>query len=245
MKLNKYEIIRYGVGFVFPPHCPVCDQLLDEPGELVHDRCMSMLYPVSGSCCLHCGRMITGKGEYCPDCIKKYKNGVITFAQGKGIWQYKGEIKKTMYRFKYSNRREYGFFFAKMASAKYSTWIRNKKVEAILPVPMFRKKERRRGYNQACVFAKYLSRELGIPVVDNLVSRIIDTTPMKGLDDKNRKKNLKNAFQTANSIVKYSYILVVDDIYTTGSTADALVAEIKQNGIKEVYFLSICIGQEI
>lgn len=240
-----YEIIRIGVGIIFPPRCPVCDQILDRAEDYIHEKCVAALFPVEGRCCMHCGRMLSVSGEYCPDCGRKKNQNVISFKQGKALWQYRGQIKRTMYRFKYSNKREYAYFFAKMAAGKYGTWIKSKDIEAIVPVPMHRRKERRRGYNQAMVFADYLGRELGLPVAKNLVCRVRDTAPMKNLNDKERKKNLKNAFQIKRNIVQYSYILVVDDIYTTGSTADALTDVLIQSGVKEVYFLSICTGQEI
>ena len=113
----------------------------------------------------------------------------------------------------------------------------------IVPVPMYRHKQRVRGYNQAEVFARALSMELGIPLASNIVKRVRDTVPLKTLNPEERKNNLKNAFQGINNIVKYDHILLIDDIYTTGSTAEAVSQELINTGIKEVYLLCVCIGQ--
>ena len=246
MRLNRHKIYRYLVGIIFPPRCPVCDEILDEPGELVHDKCHAMLFSIDGNCCMHCGRALTIKNiELCPECQKKKKRNVITFSQGKSLWQYRGIIKQTMYRIKYSNKREYADYFAAIAAGKYQEWFAKKNIGAIVPVPMYRRKQKLRGYNQAEVFAKALSRETGIPMLGNMAVRTRDTAPMKNLNDKERKKNLQNAFQIDKGIVKYSYILLVDDIYTTGSTADALTEAMLLAGVKGVFFLSICTGREI
>ena len=75
------------------------------------------------------------------------------------------------------------------------------------------------------------------------VIRVRNTKPMKNLNDIERKNNLKNAFQIKEYIVQYNYIMVVDDIYTTGATADAISFELLKAGVREVYYLSICIGE--
>ena len=93
------------------------------------------------------------------------------------------------------------------------------------------------------MFAKALSRETGIAVERNLIRRVKNTAPQKALNDRQRKDNLKNAFQVAINIVKYRKILLVDDIYTTGATVDAIAETLQKAGITEIYILSICIGE--
>ena len=177
----------------------------------------------------------------------KYRHNKLTTVsfveQGKALYLYRGDVKQTMYRFKYSNKREYAKFFARQAVQKYGDWIRRNKIQAIVPVPMYLPKERRRGYNQAKSFARELSKMTGLPVEDSLVCRVKDTKALKTLNPMERKNNLKNAFQKGKSIVQYSHILVVDDIYTTGSTAQAVAEELIKQGVGHVYFLSICIGE--
>ena len=76
-----------------------------------------------------------------------------------------------------------------------------------------------------------------------MVKRIRNTTPQKELNDVERKINLKKAFQLVPNIVKYRKILIVDDIYTTGSTIDAVAEVLLQAGGGEIYFLCISIGE--
>lgn len=194
---------------------------------------------------MHCGRpVLSDLVEYCFDCEKKKKRGdEDTFFQGKSLLLYKGVVKQTMYRFKYSNKREYGTFFAELAMEQWGEWLFRCEIDAIVPVPMFRRKKRMRGYNQAEVFGRELAKYLRVPMDRNVVIRKKDTRPMKELNDIERENNLRNAFQIARDIVKYKKILLVDDIYTTGSTADEVSRVLLEAGVEKIYFLSICMGQ--
>ena len=253
-KIKQYmEIGRELLGsLLFPSRCPVCDEIL-EPEEIekgIHFTCESKLYPVLGAVCMHCGRPLGDENpnistrEYCYDCIQKGYNKHSYIVQAKAEYLYKGMIKKTMYRFKYSNKREYAHFFAKQALEKYGTWLHHTGVEVIVPVPLYPKKQRRRGYNQAESFAEALSKQTGIPVEKTMVQRRKDTIPQKGLNALQRKNNLKNAFHCQKNVVQYKCVLVVDDIYTTGSTAEAVARELMKKGACRIYLMTICIGED-
>ena len=108
---------------------------------------------------------------------------------------------------------------------------------------MYKQKMKRRGYNQAEVFATELGKLLGIPVSRDIIRRERDTVAMKQLRGAKRKKNLLNAFKVPENIVQFRKVLVVDDIYTTGTTIDEISKALKGGGITEVYSLCICIGK--
>lgn len=222
----------------YPPRCPVCDEILS-PGVLVCPPCEKEVRPVFEPVCKKCGKPLEdARREYCGDCAQRKH----IYKQGKAVFVYRTGIKKSMYRFKYSNRREYAAFYAKCAAEIHGDWIRKKRVEVIVPVPMYIGKKRRRGYNQAEVFARALGKEMGIPVDAKLVKRVRNTTPQKELSNKERQRNLKKAFQLTQDIVKYSKILLVDDIYTTGSTMDAVADTLLSGGAVDIYYICISIG---
>lgn len=222
----------------YPPRCPLCDEILS-PGEQVCPSCKKEVCPVSEPVCKKCGKpMEDVRREYCSDCAQRKH----TYKQGKAVFVYKAGIKKSMYRFKYSNRREYAAFYAKCAAKIHGEWIRKKRVEVIVPVPMYIGKMRRRGYNQAEVFARALGKEMDIPVDAKIVRRVRNTTPQKELSNQERQRNLKKAFQLTHDIVKYSQILLVDDIYTTGSTMDAVADTLLSGGAVDIYCICISIG---
>lgn len=222
----------------FPRRCPVCDDLT-EPGELICGECRSAVHRAEEPVCMRCGKpLFNRRKEYCMDCEKKAHN----YKQGKSVFVYEGKIRQSMYRFKYGNRREYAVFYAKEAALLHGAWIRRRGIEAIIPVPMYAGKKQVRGYNQAEVFAERLGRELHLPVEKKTVKRVRNTVPQKELGDIARKHNLKNAFQLCSDIVKYSKVLLVDDIYTTGSTIDAVAEVLLSAGVKEIYYICISIG---
>ena len=117
-----------------------------------------------------------------------------------------------------------------------------KKAEVIIPVPMYKGKEKQRGYNQANILAEEISKLIGVPIDKKIVKRIKNTVPQKGLNDVERQNNLKKAFHIEKSIVKYNCVLIIDDIFTTGSTAEAVAKELKKRGVSHIYVFSICIG---
>lgn len=223
---------------VYPPRCPGCDEVI-MAGEELCEVCRGSIHTVQEPVCKRCGKpMQDERGEYCTDCTKKKH----LYRQGKAVFVYRGAIRQSMYRFKYSNKREYAAYYAKVAAALHGDWVKRNKIEVLVPIPMYMGKQRRRGYNQAEVFARALGRELGIPVDTGIVTRVRNTIPQKELSDKERRRNLKNAFQLTHDIVEYSQIMLIDDIYTTGSTMDAVADVLLSGGAKNIYYICISIG---
>ncbi|MCM1431829.1 MAG: ComF family protein [Muribaculaceae bacterium] len=236
---------------LFPPRCAVCDGLLaaEEFSAGIHGACGKKLFPVGESFCMHCGQPLGGGKEYCLDCAGRFFHGragsgeISYIVQGRGVFEYRGAVKKTMYRFKYSNRREYAAFLGEAAARRWGDWIFANGIEAVVPVPMYRGKKRRRGYDQAELFAGELAGRMGLVCESRALKRTVNTRPQKKLNVEERKNNLKNAFQTAPFIVQYKRVLLVDDIYTTGSTVEAAAKELRRAGVEQVYFLAACIGR--
>lgn len=227
------------LSLFFPPRCPVCDGVV-LPGVWLCEPCRKEIKAIREPVCKKCGKPLgDDRAEYCFDCQKRKH----LYSQGKAVFVYEGAIRNSIYRFKYAGKREYASFYARAAAELCGGWLKSKNVEAIVPVPMFPRKQRLRGYNQAEVFAKALGRELQIPVDCRLVRRVRNTVPQKELNEQERVQNVKNAFQSAANIVKYRQIVLVDDIYTTGSTMDALAEVLLTAGVKEVYYICISIGK--
>ena len=257
MMINIFKCLWKGRELVssllFPARCLVCDEIL-EPEEQengIHSACINKLYPIQGAVCMHCGRPI-GENypkailyEYCYDCVEKKYHKASNIKQAKALYLYCGAIKKSMYRFKYGNKREYAKVLAKQAIERYGDWIKQTGAEAIVPVPIHPKKRRKRGYNQAESFAQELSCLSGIPVEKDWVVRVKNTVAQKELGAQARKNNLKNAFHSGKSVVQCKCVMVVDDIYTTGSTAEAVAQEMIKQGAHRVYLLTICIGGDM
>jgi ComF family protein len=225
---------------VYPAKCPLCGREILVQGERACRDCRSSVQKISGNFCLKCGKELGKDGdEFCEDC-REHPHGYV---QNRGLFSYTGQMKGCMYRYKYQNQRYYAEYFAKELLEAYGRQIRSWGVEAMVPVPLHPSRRRRRGFNQAELVVRYMEEPLGIPVLADYVRREKKTLPQKYLNPSGRQKNLKNAFNIAPNGVKLNRVLVFDDIYTTGSTLDAVSAVLLEAGIQDVYGLCICIGQ--
>lgn len=227
------------LDLIYPRRCPICDRITGEKYRICPE-CRKKIRWIEEPACMKCGKPLSdGRREFCPDCEQKKHH----FIQGKTLWVYEKNVTESMYRFKYQNKREYGSVYAAELAEKYGDWIRKQKIQAIIPVPLHKKRRRKRGYNQAEILAKELGRILDIPVHTDLLVRVRNTKPQKELNAAERKNNLKKAFKTTKSSVQLQYILIVDDIYTTGSTLDAAAAALAEAGVSEVYTCCVSMGR--
>lgn len=137
----------------------------------------------------------------------------------------------------------YGEIYGREMAEQFNDLIRMWEIDVLIPVPLHRKRQRKRGYNQAEIIARELGKRLGIPVDMSAIIRERETTPQKELGQKNRRKNLKKAFRLTGKRLIGKNILLIDDIYTTGSTIDAMAEVLMKTGCEKIYFLTISIGQ--
>lgn len=225
------------IELLFPRRCPVCDEPV-KAGYLICKECKGELRYLKEPLCYRCGKQLREQEqEYCYDCARNRHQ----YVQGMALYDYP-TVKKTIYRFKYGGRCEYANFFAKEIAAHMGKRIREWNPDALIPIPLHPSKQVMRGYNQAAVLACALGKELGIEVCDKLVHRVRKTTPMKDLDVHSRQINLKNAFIISKDDVKLRRVILIDDIYTTGSTVDAVARELHRHGVCEIFYIALAIG---
>ncbi len=239
------KTIRFLIKLLFPAVCPICGEVcgqnITEDDARICPACEKRVRRVTQPFCMRCGKPLGPGGarsEYCEDCRKH----THAFVQGRAVFVYGGAVARAMHGMKYKNRRDYAAVFAREAYETLGGWIRHIQPQALVPVPLHPRRRRTRGYNQAQLLAAELSGLTGIPVECGLIRRNENTRPQKELNVDERKNNLKNAFQMSKNSVHLMKVLVIDDIYTTGSTADAVAKTLQEAGIEKVYVLSICIG---
>lgn len=223
---------------LYPNRCPICNRMLRD--TLICPDCFKKLRYVAEPRCYSCGKPVANaQQEYCSDCAGKKHE----FKQGRAVFLYQGPMRGILYRYKYGNRRDYTEFLATQAVRCYAGWIQSLDIDLVMPVPLSKKRMRTRGFNQADLFGRRFSELCGLKYDNQMLVRVRDTLPQKELSVQERKNNLKNAFKMNKNVVNLKRILLVDDIYTTGSTIDAAALALKQSGIKDVFYLCISIGQ--
>jgi len=247
MKNNKkYERVTKGVGwvfgeilqFLFPRRCPVCDGIVVPWGEKICDSCLGKMKLLTAPWCMKCGKKLLKEGEYCSDCLGRKH----LFLRGRSLYEYDSAA-LSIYRFKYGGRREYADWYGEQLVDYLGDFIRSVNPDCLIPVPLHKKRKSQRGYNQAEVLAKAVGSRLGIPVLGNLVLRRKNTKPLKYENPEGRQNNLKKAFIMSQNDVKLKRVIIVDDIYTTGSTMDALSGVLREAGIREIYFIALACGK--
>lgn len=235
------KIIKKAENLIFPRRCPVCDDVVPVGEGLVCYDCIPKIKYINGNRCRKCSKQLLDKDAvYCEDC--KRRDHVYDF--GYALYDYQS-MKNSLFRFKYKNRCEYAEFYAKDLCERMADVIKYMEADAIIPIPLHKDRLNSRGYNQAEILAKEVSRICNIPVYDKYVTRIKKTVPQKELDVVGRQNNLKKAFNISPDVVKLNKTILIDDIYTTGSTIDSVASELKKQGIRTVYFITLCIGEGI
>ncbi len=238
-------MFQYLIDMLYPIRCPVCREIVVPKGQRICVGCREKLKLIEEPRCKKCSKPVEEEEEeYCSDCLRKN----FHYVRGYALWVYDAVMKESMADFKYRNKKEYARFYVEELLFHYGETIKKLSFDALVPVPIHRSKYRLRGYNQAAVLAGGIGKELGIPVLNELLIRVKKTLPQKQLNDRERLKNLQEAFQmnskAADSFGKeLNRVLLVDDIYTTGSTIEACTGILQEHGVKEVYFMTVCIGK--
>ena len=225
----------------------VCDEVLPYGDELENEYlcsdCRDSLEFIKEPTCKKCGAMISDKNEiYCTRCKSDLHQ---SFEYGFGLLRYNDFVKESLHKIKYGGRKEYIYFYGKCIAKKFANKFKEINPDFLVPVPIHKKRLIKRNYNQASVLAYAISDELkkydiDVPVNENLVFRNKNTEVLNKLDNADRLLELEDAFY-ATDLSYVDKVIIIDDIYTTGSTIEKISLEIKKKGVKRIYFCTIAI----
>ncbi|PKM94909.1 MAG: amidophosphoribosyltransferase [Firmicutes bacterium HGW-Firmicutes-1] len=235
------KAMNKAISIVYPKRCLFCDEVLSF-GEKkpICAECKPDATWVTGDICKKCGKPLEcHRLDLCYDCSRKVKY----YNEGRGMWVYEDSVKKAIHKYKYGNRKGYGKAFAEEL---YQFYVNNIHwdIDCITSVPLHPAKLKERSFNQSALIADILGERLDIGVDNYLLSRTKNTIPQKDLTDSERILNVMDAFSI--NILSSSTgknILIVDDIYTTGSTINSCAKILKTYGAYKVYFLTVAIGK--
>ena len=234
--MNFKKVLSKITDLFFPKRCTICDKVISGDAGICK-QCKKKIHPLQGAVCMKCGKNLGDDRLYCYDCSRREH----IFERNYAVFAYP-VIRESLYRFKYGGRAEYASYYAKEAYKLHGMCLGQLQADAVVPVPLHKSRFRRRGYNQAEELARELSKLINVPVYDGYIGRIKATKPLKTLDVRERQNNLKKAFLIMQNDVKLKTIIVVDDIYTTGATLDAVAEVCKAAGVEQVYSLTVAVG---
>lgn len=240
MKIRYKKAASIFLDALFPRRCPVCGDIAAPRGNLICPSCRDKLSFVKSPVCKKCGKeVMSGTIEYCFDCSRHRRS----FEYGLALLNYNELSGRSMAAVKYKNRREYLDFYAEEAVRRCGAKLLEMEADCLIPVPIHPSRYRSRGFNQALVLARKLEERMGIPVYPDILKRNKNTEPQKELGPAGRLKNLEQAFSAGPVPDGITSVILIDDIYTTGSTIEACTRVLRAAGVKKVYFFAVCIGQ--
>lgn len=237
---NIKDMISGLVDLLFPPRCIICG---NPPGENRNNpycsECLSKINFIKPPLCPSCGLPYTktgGKNHTCGDCISK--NPFFSIARSMG--KYESILLETIHLFKYRGSILTGELMGTLMAEKKYDSLDIKDFSLIMPVPLHKKKLKERGFNQSLVLARQLSERFSIPLDFTTLRRKIDTKPQVNLGKAERATNVKGAFEVKDrETIRGKRILLVDDVYTTGSTVNECSRALMQNKVADVAVLTL------
>ncbi|MGE8153575.1 ComF family protein [Pseudomonas vancouverensis] len=209
--------------------------LCDEPAEDSTPICMACEteLPWLGDQCQTCALPLPAAGLTCGHC----QNHPPAFHQVVAPWTYGFPVDSLITRFKHSAKWPFGHLLGELLGQHLLDRFENDldRPDALLPVPLARQRLRKRGFNQAAMLARWLSSRLGIPCDERALLRTLDTEAQQVLNADARRKNLRNAFSvTQGAAVAGRHLALVDDVLTTGATAQTLARLLMEAGAARV-----------
>ncbi|MBK5411109.1 ComF family protein [Pseudomonas sp. TH34] len=212
--------------------CLICDER-SETAHSICNTCETEL-PWLMDQCEVCALPLPISGLVCGQCLKRPP----AFKQVVAPWIYSFPIDSLISRFKHQARWPLGHLLAHLLGQFLQHRYDDAELtrpDCLLPVPLARKRLRERGYNQSAMLARWLSKDLNIPYDEHLLLRPHETVAQQDLDARTRQRNLLQAFALADGAqVNGRHLALIDDVLTTGATANSLASLLTDAGARQV-----------
>ena len=194
---------------VGPPLCPQCGWPFPSPRAL------------EASPTHLCGRCRTTRVHF-------------TVARAATLYEAKGPGREAILAFKHTGRDSLGRHLAELMAERSGPIMAEGPWDVLAPVPLHPRRERERGFNQAAFLARHLARRVGLPVAARALRRVRETPPQSG-DPTDRQRNVRGAFAVARPAqVAGRHVLLIDDVLTTGATANECARALRRSGARRV-----------
>jgi ComF family protein len=222
---------RWALDFALPPRCAGCGTIVAEVHSFCSD-CWKSIEFLGGSGCTTCGiPLAVTDVETCGACLAKPPR----IARTRAAVAYDELSRSLAIRLKYGRK----VAIARTMARYMAPLVASDGDPILVPVPLHRTRLWQRGFNQSALVARELSRRLGIKADPMLLRRIRRTPPLKGMSPLQRRKTVAGAFRVRDkSAVAGRTVVLVDDVLTTGSTADACARTLKRAGAARVELVS-------
>ncbi len=222
MKIHIRKLLKW----IVPNYCDLCHCQINN--NRLCQRCRDKITQTT-PCCQICQAGLKLDGT-CGECITLQPN----FEKAYTLGDYAGALAELITGLKFQNKLPYGRALSELwLETLPQFYPQNDFPSLIIPVPLHKKRLRQRGFNQSLEIAKPIGKQFKIPVDRFSCIRVKATQPQLSLPQKERKKNLADAFKIQKPIIA-EHVAIMDDVFTTGHTANALAIALKQQGVKRI-----------
>ncbi len=240
IKAGATRAVRAADGAMFPADitCDICRSELIAPTRYrLCAKCLEEMPFVGDHICLSCGVKLTDESDYCNRCQQNdYK-----FRLCRAPLLYDGLAKDAIYQLKFGGRKYIAYTLAALMADEFLK--RDMEGEIAVFVPMSPSEEKKRGYNQSELLAREVASRLNIPLLPALI-KVRDTSAQKRLTGAERAENLKKAFRCIFDEVKDRKVLLIDDVFTTGATANECADVLLKAGARSVSVLVAAVTKQ-
>ncbi len=248
-EVHFWNYLKEGIlNLIFPLICENCGKLIKEAkGYSICDDCLKQIKIISPPYCYQCGKPFSPEVEFekealCADCLNKKQH----FYFVRTVVYYQGILRKCIHLLKYKKQVKLIKPLADLM-IKYlqeDDLIDIRRIDLIIPVPLFIDDYRKRGFNQSSLLAKYIADYFSVSFSEDLLWKVKGNLSQVGLSKTERKSNVKDVYTVNSSFPEknISRLLLIDDIYTTGATIEACCLELRKIAVKEIYVLTLARG---
>lgn len=233
-------LLRAFLDVLFPPLCHICKTFIPDSGPIhLCASCRENLMPVSSPKCTVCGIPFTtenGIDHVCGACATAPKH----FVSARAAVRFGGSAQELIHRLKYGKKVHLARPLGLMAANHLDGFLNEAGAELIVPVPLHPRRLKERGFNQSILLAHFLSKSRHIPISRNNLRRIRWTEPQINLPPEDRIKNVRGAFAIRKpELFEGKKLVLVDDVYTTGSTVCECARVLKRAGAGRIYVATV------
>ncbi len=234
------ELLRDIADVLFPPRCHSCRQVTDNlTAGIFCPACAGDIRYIAAPICPACGAPApegAGAETLCGDCLTAPK----PFHLARSVAVFAGVLLEIIHRFKYRRHPELGRFLGRLMTERACAGVQVRDYSVIVPVPLHVRRLRERGFNQSLLLARAVAARYGVPVDFLSLKRERDTPPQTTMGRRERQANIRGAFRVADgNIIRDRSVLLIDDVYTTGSTLAECARALLDSGAARVGVLTL------
>ncbi len=226
-----HNLFKTVFDIFYPISCGGCNAAT---GSVLCDACIDTFRPVEEEkACPVCGRPV-GKPVLCGACMEEKR----AFRRGYFGYYFEGRLREAIHSFKFNGRIDVGEYLVRLLRERFGTITEN--VDCVVPIPVTEKRLTERGFNQSFIIAEEIAKMTNKELCPSVLTKTKNTKDQYALSRKERKRNISGVFAIKNGQqISGKRVLLVDDLFTTGYTAQEATRLLVKSSAKEVVFFAL------